>query len=55
MRHKIGDLVKYNGELQVLFEGLHIVLDVAFRIMTVQNVKTGAVFQTDTETWTKIT
>ncbi len=54
MRHKVGDLVEYNGEL-LLFEGLHIVLDVAFRVMTVQNIKTGAVFQTDTETWAKIT
>ena len=38
MRHKVGDLV----------------LDVGFRCMTVQNIKTSAVFQTDTQEWEKI-
>jgi hypothetical protein len=53
MRHKVGDLVKYKGEL-ILFQGIHIVLDVGFRCMTIQNIKTGAVFQTDTQEWEKI-
>lgn len=53
MRHKVGDLVKYKGEL-IVFQGIHIVLDVVFRCMTVQNIQTGAVFQTDTQEWEKI-
>ena len=53
MRHKVGDLVQYKGEL-IVFQGIHIVLDVGFRCMTIQNIKTGAVFQTDTHEWEKI-
>ena len=53
MRHKVGDLIQYKGDL-LLFQGIHIVLDVAFRCMTIQNITTGAVFQTDTITWEKI-
>jgi hypothetical protein len=53
MRHNIGDLVKYKGD-PLLFQGIHVILDVAFRCMTIQNIQTGAVFQTDTQEWEKI-
>ena len=53
MRYEVGDLVKYDG-CPLLFQGLHIVLDVSFNIMTVQNISTGAVFQSDTLTWVKV-
>jgi hypothetical protein len=50
MKHKIGDLVKYKGD-PLLFQGIHIVLDVMLNCMTIRNITTGAVFQTDTQTW----
>ncbi len=49
-RCKIGDLVVYNG-CPLIFQGLHIVLDVALNVLTIQNISTGAIFQSDTMTW----
>jgi hypothetical protein len=57
MRHKVkfkvGDLVVYKGS-PALFEGIHVVLDIVFLCVTVQNISTGAIFQADTQSWKKL-
>ena len=57
MRHKVkfkvGDLVVYKGN-PTIFEGVHVVVDIAFLCATIQNIATGAVFQVDTQSWKKL-